>query len=168
MIENNLQIRPLTPADEDFLWEAVYHAIYVPAGESQPPRSILGDPNIARYVQSWGRAGDFGFAAKLAGRPIGACWGRLWTEDDRGYGYIDPQTPELSLAVWPGHRAKGIGTRLLKALLVEANRFDGVSLSVSSINPAVRLYDRMGFERVNVQGSSLVMMRRTPAAGRAG
>jgi ribosomal protein S18 acetylase RimI-like enzyme len=75
---------------------------------------------------------------------------------------VDAETPELSLAVWPGHRGKGIGTRLLKATLAEATPYSGVSLSVSSINPAVHLYDRMGFERVLVQGSNLLMVRRMP------
>ena len=160
MIDQNLKIRPLTPADEPFVWEAVYHAIFVPSGESPPPRSILADPNIARYAEDWGRAGDLGFAAELSARRIGACWLRLWSKKERGYGFVDAETPELSLAVWPGHRGKGIGTRLLKAVLLEAAAFPGVSLSVSSINPAVHLYDRMGFERVNVQGSNLVMVRR--------
>jgi ribosomal protein S18 acetylase RimI-like enzyme len=165
MIDQNLKIRPLTAADEPFIWEAVYHAIFVPAGESPPPRSILADPNIARYAEAWGRAGDLGFAAELSGRRIGACWLRLWSKKERGYGYVDAETPELSLAVWPGHRGNGIGTRLLKATLVETTSFSGVSLSVSSINPAVHLYDRMGFERVLVQGSNLVMVRRTPGRG---
>jgi len=165
MIELSLQIRPLTKADEPLLWEAIYHAIFVPAGESQPPRSIVEDPSISRYVNGWGRRGDLGFAAELAGRRIGACWTRLWAGSNRGYGFVDERTPELTLAVWPGHRAQGIGTRLLKALLVEAEHFGGVSLSVSSTNPAVRLYERMGFERVAVQGSSLVMVRRTADAG---
>ncbi len=164
-IDPNLRIRQLTTADEPFLWEAAYHAIFVPSGQSPPPRSILADPNIARYVQNWGRKGDLGFAAELAGRRIGACWLRLWSGKDRGYGYIDTETPELSLAVWPGHRAKGIGTRLLKATLAEATDYSGVSLSVSSINPAVRLYDRMGFARIDVQGSSLVMLRRRESSG---
>ncbi len=163
MNERNLQIRGLTRADEALLWEAVYHAIYVPGGQSPPPRTIIEDPNVARYVSCWGRRGDFGVAAETGAlrRSIGACWLRLWTAADRGYGYVDEATPELSLSVWPGHRARGIGTRLLKAALAKAEQhFPAVSLSVNSVNPAVRLYERLGFERVDVQGSSLVMLRR--------
>jgi ribosomal protein S18 acetylase RimI-like enzyme len=157
------RIRALTAADEPLLWEAVYHAIYVPEGQSPPPRSIIDDPNIARYVRGWGREGDLGFAADVPGskRPLGACWLRLWTPTDRGYGYVDPQTAELSLAVWPGHRAQGIGTRLLRAALDEAEqRFPAVSLSVTAINPAVRLYDRTGFKRVGEQFGTVLMVRK--------
>ncbi|MEX0678407.1 MAG: GNAT family N-acetyltransferase [Pirellulales bacterium] len=161
MTEPTIQIRPLSRADEGLLWEAVYHAIYVPVGESPPPRSIIDDPAVARYVTGWGRHGDLGFAAQLApaGKPLGACWLRLWSDDQRGYGYVDDNTPELSLAVWPGHRAQGTGTRLLAATLDRAGReFSAVSLSASAINPAVRLYERTGFHRVAEQGSAIVML----------
>ena len=124
MIEPSIHIRPLTKADQGLLWEAVYQAIYVPSGESAPPRSIVDDPSVARYVAGWGRRGDVGFAAELvpAGKPLGACWLRLWPGDERGHGYVDDATPELSLAVWPGHRAQGTGTRLLAATLELAAR----------------------------------------------
>lgn len=161
-IDRSLTIRPLTKADEGLLWEAIYHAIHVPAGQSPPPRSIIEDPNIARYVRGWGRRGDFGFVGELEGRRIGASWLRIWAGNDRGYGWVDDRTPELTVAVWPGHRAQGIGTRLLKSTLAAATVLPGVSLSVSTTNPAVRLYERMGFQRVSVQGSSLVMVRRKP------
>jgi ribosomal protein S18 acetylase RimI-like enzyme len=164
MIDSSVKIRPLTKADEGLLWEAVYHAIHVPAGQSPPPRSILEDPNIARYVNGWGRRGDYGLVAELTGRRVGACWLRLWSAADRGYGWVDDRTPELTLAVWPGHRAQGIGTRLLKSTITAAAVLPAISLSVSTTNPAVRLYQRMGFERVNVQGSSLVMIRKTAVA----
>ncbi|REK19424.1 MAG: GNAT family N-acetyltransferase [Planctomycetota bacterium] len=157
-----IRIRRLTQADEPLLWEAVYHAIYVPQGQSPPPKTIIDDPNVARYVNDWGRSGDMGFAAETTvGRPLGACWLRCWNARDRGYGYVDDQTAELSLAVWPGHRAQGIGTRLIRAALEEAEQqYPAVSLSVTSINPAVRLYDRMGFERLGEQGGTLLMLRK--------
>jgi ribosomal protein S18 acetylase RimI-like enzyme len=159
-IAPSLKIRPLTKRDETLLWEAIYHAIHVPAGQSPPPRSIIQDPNISRYVKDWGRRGDFGFAAELQSRRIGVCWLRTWAANDRGYGWVDDKTPELTLAVWPGHRAQGIGTKLLKSLLTAAEVLPGISLSVSTTNPAVRLYERMGFERVGTQGNNFVMVRR--------
>lgn len=159
-----IQLRSLVPSDERLLWEAVYHAIHVPAGESPPPRSIVDDPAVARYVAGWGRHGDLGFAAYAAGgKPLGACWVRLWHDDDRGFGFVDDATPELSLAVWPGHRGRGTGTRMLLATLEEAaQEFSAVSLSVSTTNPAVRLYERQGFRRVTEQGSSIVMLWQVP------
>ncbi len=34
----DMLIRPLTPSDEPFLWNALYYAIHVPAGEATPAR----------------------------------------------------------------------------------------------------------------------------------
>jgi len=56
---------------------------------------------------------------------------------------VDARTPELSVAVLPGHRGLGIGTRLVAELLQSV---DAVSLSCDPANPARRLYVRLGFK----------------------
>ena len=155
-------IRPITPADEPFLWEALYHAIYVPLGDAPPERDVVNRPELARYVRDWGDANDLGFIAVTEEnrQPIGAAWIRLLTGDDRGYGYIDDTTPELSIAVLPEYRGKGIGTELLIHLLQAASiHHPSVSLSVEAGNPASRLYRRLGFEIVRTSGTSLVMRK---------
>lgn len=154
-------LRPLTPDDEPFLWEMLYHAIYVPAGEAAPSREVVLEPELARYVGGWGRAGDCGVLATVEplGTPVGAVWLRLLVGDDRGYGYVNDGTPELSIAVLPEYRGQGVGTRLLRELLAsEAGQFP-LSLSVSPDNPARRLYEQFGFTIVREDGDSLVMKR---------
>ena len=154
--------RPVTPEDEPFLWETLYHAIFVPPGTLPPPRQILGHPDVARYLQGWGRGGDLGVIAldTKIGEPIGATWLRLWTNDNHGYAWVDAETPELIVAVDPKHRGQGVGTRLLERLLAEAgSRFHAVSLSVSPQNRALRLYERLGFEVVGSEGGSYTMKR---------
>jgi ribosomal protein S18 acetylase RimI-like enzyme len=118
-------------------------------------------------VQAWGQANDDGMKAVAADRmqPIGAAWLRLLTDESRGYGYIDDRTPELSIAITPEHRGKGVGTRLLCALFERARDLhEAVSLSVSVENPAIRLYQRLGFEIVGQQGSSLIMKKELASA----
>src|ERR687897_597061 len=79
----------------------------------------------------------------------GAAWWRLLTAETKGYGYVDDATPELAIAVSPGHRGRGLGGRMLRELLDAARAsFDAVSLSVRADNPAVRLYERAGFRTV--------------------
>jgi ribosomal protein S18 acetylase RimI-like enzyme len=158
-----VSIVPLTPDDEPFLRRMLYHALFVPEGAAPPPRDIVERPEIRRYVDGWGRDGDFGFKAVdgASDRPVGAVWVRLMRGDSAGYGHVDDDTPELSIAVLPPCRSLGIGTRLLVRLLDEAHgRFRAVSLSVSSDNPAARLYGRQGFDVLTRTDGSLVMIRR--------
>ena len=157
-------IRPITPDDTGFLWEMLYEAIYVAEGVTRPPRDVLLHPEIRRYLQDWGQPHDSGFVAldPVTSDPIGAVWLRLLVGDQKGYGYVDDETPELTVAVVPEYRGKGIGTRLLSHLFAAAEaRYSCLSLSVSLNNPALRLYNRMGFETVGICGASLVMKRRS-------
>jgi GNAT superfamily N-acetyltransferase len=86
--------------------------------------------------------------------PIGAAWYRFFPATEPGYGFLDEHTPEISIAVSPGHRGKGVGTTLLRELCERARR-DGLpslSLSVERDNPALRIYERQGF--VQVEGTA--------------
>ncbi|WP_437571176.1 N-acetyltransferase family protein [Sorangium sp. So ce542] len=152
-------IRLLTPADEPLLWEMLYQAIHVPEGSPPPPRDIVHRPELSRYVQGWGQRDDLGVVALQEGEVAGAAWLRRLTGPLRGYGHVDDETPELSIALLPQHRGRGLGTRLLTSLLEEArNRYPAISLSVSPDNPALRLYRRLGFVEVGRNGASLTMV----------
>ena len=157
----NCSIRALTPEDESFLWEMLYQALYVPEGHPALPREVIHLPELARYVQDWGREGDCGFLASDAKteQPIGAVWLRLLTGENKGYGYVDDDTPELSIAVLPDYRGQGVGTQLLTHLLSPDYRQMSISLSVSADNPAVQLYERFGFEIISKLDESLTMKR---------
>ena len=157
---DNIIVRVAGVTDELFLWEALYHALYVPAGAPAFDRAVVHLPEIARYVEGWGRDGDLGVIAidRATGLPVGAAWLRLWPGDDKGYGYIDDETPELSISVVPDWRGRGVGTRLIEALLVRARgRYRAISLSVTVGNPAMRLYERMGFVTAATSGESATM-----------
>lgn len=162
-ISSPVTIRPLTASDGPFLREALYHALYIPSHQSPPPRSILQEPALAIYIAGWGRAGDMGTIAEADGEPVGACWMRLWQGHERGYGYIDAQTPELSLSVLPEWRRRGIGTRLLsEALTIAGKQYPTISLSVTTSNPALRLYSRFGFRTLAEESGSTLMLWQRP------
>jgi ribosomal protein S18 acetylase RimI-like enzyme len=157
----NFDIRPLLPTDEPFLWDVLYEAIYVPPGESPPPRAIVHEPGIAHYVAGWGRPGDLGVVAidLDTQKAAGAAWLRLLQGDNRGYGYVDDATPELTIAVLPAYRGRGVGTQLLKELLkMAAPHYHAISLSVWKENPARRLYERLGFVAVQGDANTLTML----------
>lgn len=153
-------IRPLTPIDQPFLWEMLYQAIYVPTGQPAPSRDIIQQPELARYVEGWGKPDDRGFLALNArtNQPIGAIWLRLLTIEAPGYGYIDDNSPELAMAVLPGDRGQGVGTQLL-ACLIDSRPNESLCLSVTENNPVVRLYGRFGFTIVGHANGSMTMKR---------
>ncbi len=158
-----MYIRPLTSNDESFLRDVLYHAIYVPPGEDAPPYEIVREPELARYVTDWmKRPEDLGFAAEENGELIGAAWLRRWPSSERGFGFVDENTPELTIAMLPQYRGCGAGTELLRCLVNEAaQRYGAVSLSVAVSNPALRLYQREGFIAVGEpEDGSITMVRR--------
>ncbi len=161
-MENEVTLRPALPEDEEFLWQILYEAIYIPPEEEPPPVSILSDPEIARYLIDWGRAHDMGWIAEEidSGEPLGAAWLRLWDDETQGYGYYQPDYPELTIALLPEARGQGIGTQLMERLIEDARRegYPGISLSVSCRNPAVRLYERLGFRVIREDDCSVLMV----------
>jgi ribosomal protein S18 acetylase RimI-like enzyme len=122
---------------------------------------VLGQPELAHYVTGWPQPGDHGVVAEHE-KPVGAAWLRLFTASDPGYGFVDAATPEVSMGVVQDWRGRGVGARLLDAL-VDAAREAGLvtlSLSVESDNYARRLYERAGFQEVGQVSGSLTMLLR--------
>jgi hypothetical protein len=98
--------------DADFLWVALYHASHAAEIGIDEPVTLPDRPELARYVDGWGgRTEDMGVVAvdHDSGDRVGAAWLRLLTGDAKGYGYVDEETPELAIAVLPGHRRRGWG-----------------------------------------------------------
>lgn len=148
------RVATATPADEPVLWAMLFEAAHAAEQNMTSPDQLRSVPELARYVEGWGRRGDLG----VVGGPdsgAGAAWLRLFPAGNPGYGYVDDATPELAIAVAPQLRGSGLGTTLLRRLLADARRHhDAVSLSVRQTNPALRLYERLGFALV--PGSQLV------------
>ncbi len=156
------KIRPVTPADQSFLWEMLYQSLYVPQGNAPFERDVVKHPDIARYVKDWGRKDDAGLVAvDENNRHLGAVWLRLLKDEERGFGYVDSRTPELGIAVLPEYRGNGIGADLLSRLIeAVADSYESISLSVAAENPALRLYQRLGFKEVGRCAGSITMMRK--------
>jgi len=116
---------------------------------------------LTRYVDNWGREGDIALVATENGHPVGAAWLRVFRADAPGYGFVDEQTPEVTISIVPSRRGHGLGQELLDALLAAAREAGHrrVSLSVEADSPAVSFYERNGFTRVRESEGGLVMQR---------
>jgi GNAT superfamily N-acetyltransferase len=66
----------------------------------------------------------------------------------------------MDIAVLPGFRNRGIGTRLLHDIIAEGEKLGlPVSIHVERFNPALRLYSRLGFECIEDKGVYLLLRR---------
>ena len=148
-------IRPGTPQDARFLRDMLRHAYYWRSGKDEDETGL----HPMRYVENWGRPGDAAVIALDEGFPVGAAWYRTFKDSAPGYGFVDERTPELSIAVVPSRRGHGFGGELMDALLARARAegYSAISLSVASDSPAVHLYERYGFAKVDERDGAITM-----------
>ena len=149
-------IRKGSPADVPFMRSMLAHAY------GWRVNALDADIPLTRYVDNWGRPGDLALIAHETGNRVGAAWLRLFRQGEPGYGFVDEQTPELSISVVPSRRRHGVGQELLDALLQRAREegHEQVSLSVEEDSPAVAFYERNGFTAVRESQGGIVMTRR--------
>lgn len=141
----NAKVCTMEKSDYACLNEFLYQAIFIPDGENLPPRTIINDPEIFIYIKDFGnKSGDLGVVAEQNGQVVGAAWTRIIS----AYGHLDNSTPELAISILPEFRGYGIGTKLMNKLfkLLKEKGYRKISLSVQKDNPAVRFYQRLGYE----------------------
>ena len=141
-----VEIRPAGMEDIGFLWTALFYASHSDH-EGRTVDDIKSEPTLLRYLNEWGRDGDMGVVAAHHSVDVGAAWLRLI---DAGHAsdpaYVDQATPELAIAVLPSHQGLGVGTAMLSHLIENARGvYPAIVLSVRAGNPAIRLYERLGF-----------------------
>ena len=73
---------------------------------------------------------------------------------------IDDTTPSLSISLLKEYRNLGIGTELMKQILLtlKEKKYKQVSLSVQKINYAVNMYKKVGFEIFRENKEDYVMI----------
>lgn len=144
-----------------FLEEMLFEAFFWSPHAVRPALAAFRqDREFRKLLAGWGRAGDCALVASEAGERAGAAWYRLWTAQLHSYGFVDAATPELGIAVAPARRSRGLGGRLLDALIerASADGFPALSLSVDPANRARTLYESRGFHKVGESGTSWTML----------
>jgi GNAT superfamily N-acetyltransferase len=144
-------LRPADRQDTRFLRDMLRHAYHW---------RIAQDPDLPvfRYVQNWGRRGDAGVIAFAGPNVFGAAWYRLFPASAPGFGFVDEETPELTVAVVPSHRGHGTGRELLEALLERA-RTDGYArVSLSAEPGQTGFYEQHGFRELRREDGTVTMV----------
>ena len=150
-------IREMQKQEYPLLDNFLYEAIFVPEGIEPPPKTIITSPELQVYVDRFGESkDDWGLAAEVDGKIVGAVWVRIMND----YGHIDDETPSLAISLYKEYRGIGIGTAMMKEILVllKSHGYSRVSLSVQKANYAVKLYLKVGFEIVRENEEEYIMV----------
>lgn len=157
----NIRIRRLKSEEHFFMREMFYASFFVPDGAEAFPPEIIDRPDLAKYIADWGSGPhDVSLVAERENELLGLVWGRSFSFVNKGFGFIDENTPEVGIAIRESYRGQGIGTALLQAIQVKYLK-KGVrrlSLSTDKRNPAKRLYERMGFVVVAEEDTAYIML----------
>lgn len=156
-----MAVRPVDRRDQAVLWDLLHVALWDPPPAGLRPREVLENPGVRIYAADWGKPGDVGVIGEEDGRVVGACWMRLIT-GGVGLGYVDDETPQLGIAVMPGFQRRGLGEQLMRAALAAAaaHGYEQVSLTVHPENPAIKLYERCGFRKLDLRKTYHLMLWR--------
>lgn len=153
----NYILRSIKKEEYSLLNDFLYKTIYIPEGKEPPPKSIINSPKLQVYVRDFGKLKhDRALVADINGNIVGAVWVRIMHD----YGHIDNETPSLAMAVDKNYRGLGIGTALLKEMLVnlKLRGYSKVSLSVQKANYAVRMYQKAGFKIFDESEEEYIMV----------
>lgn len=153
------RIRELEQNETSVLNTFLYEAIFIPDGVDAPPYEIINQPELQVYVTDFGKKkGDICYVAECDDKIVGAAWVRIM--DD--YGHVDDETPSFAISLLKEYRNYGIGTELMKRMLLELKKqgYKQASLSVQKINYAVQMYKKVGFTVIDENDEEYIMLHR--------
>lgn len=153
-------LRTATDADYDFM-RRLYHAGRAEEMKQFPftdtQKVIFLNEQFAAQFQHYGIHYPTveRNIVEVGGEPAGRLWIDEWKDQIR----------LVDIALMPEYRAGGIGTRLVRDVLARgAAAGKPVTIHVESYNPALHLYERLGFEKVDTNGVYFLMRWTPPAA----
>lgn len=153
----NYSIRELKQSENKILDTFLYEAIFIPEGVSAPSKDIINQPELQVYVKDFGKnKEDLCLVAETNNKVVGAVWVRIMND----YGHIDDKTPSFAISLLKEYRNYGIGTELMKQMLMKLKMqgYKQASLAVQKMNYAVRMYQKVGFEIVDENDEEYIMI----------
>ncbi|MGC1462087.1 MAG: GNAT family N-acetyltransferase [Terracidiphilus sp.] len=143
-------VRFVNDNEQTLIFSFLCLAARMPEGH-EPIQKALSDSFLTKYWFNWGRPGDLGAVAieSKSGMPISCSWIRVFSKEEAGNGFVGEGIPELATGTVDICRNQGIGKATLDCLISKAqSKYAGICLSVREDNPALRLYERLGFRKV--------------------
>ena len=150
-------IRAIKESEYPLLDNFIYEAIFIPEGVAAPEKSIISNPDLQVYIVGFGtQKDDCCVVAEVDNKVVGAAWVRIMND----YGHIDDETPSLAISVYKQYRGSGIGTALMKRLLIvlKEKGYNRTSLAVQKANYALKMYQDVGYEIVDENEEEYIMI----------
>jgi ribosomal protein S18 acetylase RimI-like enzyme len=147
-IDSSTHLRPETPDDHEFLAE-----LYASTREEEMRQVEWPDEEKRAFLRSQFEAQTAHYAKHYAQAERwiiehqGKRVGRLYLN------YLPTDLRIVDIALTPATRGQGIGGTILRTLLKDSEKAGRVvSIHVEVFNPALRLYERLGFRHVSEHG----------------
>jgi ribosomal protein S18 acetylase RimI-like enzyme len=148
-----VRLRPVAASDREFL-----AAIYASTRMEELAATDWTDAQKADFCEMQFTAQDAHYrqhyptadfqVIEIDGTPAGRLYVDRWDKEIR----------IMDIAFLPAHRGRGIGTRLLLELQQQAAGCGRIlSIHVERFNPALRLYERLGFRMAEDKGVYLLL-----------
>ena len=157
----NIALRPAQPADRGFLAE-----VYASTRAEELALAGFSAEQQAAFLAQQFEAQRVHYAAHFSGASYDIV---LVDGEPSGRLIVDRRRNEIriiDLALLPAQRSRGVGGRLLRAIIDEADAAGvAVTFHVERHNRALRLYERLGFTTVSDDGAHLLVQR--PPGGQA-
>ena len=153
-------IRALEQAEAHLLRDFAYEAVFQRDPDNPIGRDVLEEPEIRVFYEDFGKADDMCFVAEMDGTLVGAVWTRILSGDVRGFGNMDPYTPEFAISVYKAYRSEEIGTALMRHMLdaLRTRGYEKTSLAVQKDNYALYMYQKVGFSIIKETDEEYLML----------
>jgi len=156
-----IRFRPIQPEDQELLYQ-----VYASTRETELAAVAWAEGEREAFLRQQFEAQHRWYQENYEGAEFlvilrdGAPAGRLyvvrWEKEIR----------LIDIALLPAHRNGGVGSAILGQILAEGDALAlPVSIHVERWNPALRLYERLGFAPIEDRGVYLLMQRPPAPAG---
>ena len=157
---SDLALRPVTEEDRPFLLE-----LYAGTREQELSVTDWTPEQKFAFCAMQYHAQDVFYREKYPGAELSI----ILADGERAGRFFVHRRPKeirlMDIAVAASHRNRGIGTEFLSRLIAEATTAGlPLTIHVEQMNPALRLYERLGFRRVGENSVYYLMEYLPPGA----
>ncbi len=154
----NVTYRKVTLADDEFLYR-----VYAPTRESELEQTGWSDEEKEAFCRMQHKAQSSHYFTHYKGARFDII---LVDDEPAGRLYVDKWDTEIriiDIALLPEYQKQGIGASIMGEML-DQGRVEGtkVSIHVEMKNPALKLYKRLGFEKIEEVNGIYYLMEWAP------